>query len=217
MPPLSLVLIDSETLVRAALSNLLCTIGNYEVGAEAATTEEALLQIERLKPHIAITEMVVSGGSSIDLILEVNRRRLPTAMLALAHFDNIHIVNNALCAGAKGFIAKCCNIEELIKGLEVVASGQTYLPEKICNLLTSNKNRDSTTSSQTDILNTLSIREREVFYLLADGLQNTGIAKKLFISPRTVETHRARIVKKLGVKSNGELIRFAIKNGLTVI
>ena len=115
-------------------------------------------------------------------------------------------------------LTKSVSNEELFEALESVVSGERYLQKEYSELGEVTRNDGPLKIEKFhDPLGPLSPREREIFNLLAGGLQNTDIAKKLYISPRTVETHRARVVRKLGLSSNGELIRFAIKHGLAVV
>jgi DNA-binding NarL/FixJ family response regulator len=125
------------------------------------------------------------------------------------------MVRLAMQAGALSFVSKSAEIDELLESLKSTASGQRYLPAALSNLY--NVETEAVTEEARDPLALLSVRERQIFHLLADGLQNAVIAKQLFISPRTVETHRARVVRKLGLSSNAQLIRFAIRHGLSIV
>lgn len=215
----SIILLDSDILIRTAIKALITTIDGFEVIAETDNVDDALALTEELRPKIALIEIVLPAKSGLEYILEVKRRKLPTAVAALSQLHHYDAVSNAMIAGAKAFIPKCGKPTELFAALKVMAeTDETYLPIEYLKMTSTRKARAKQAHNPTaGPLSCLSNREIEVFYLLAIGLQNTAIAKKLFISPRTVETHRARIVRKLGVTSYGELIRFAIKHGLTII
>jgi len=133
--------------------------------------------------------------------------------LALTRSNSHEIAEQAFKAGAQAFLTKNTTEDELRKAIEVVASGSPFPTEGLAAAL---DNGTADIKSGEDPLGILSTREREVFHLLANGLQNSSIARKLLISPRTVETHRARIVQKLGIHSNAELIHFAVDYGLAI-
>lgn len=215
----SIILLDSDILIRTAIKALIATTDGFEVISETDNVEDALTLTEELQPKIALVEIVLPAKSGLDYILEVKRRKLSTSVAVLSKLNHYDAVSSAMIAGAKAFVPKSGKPIELFAALKVLSeSDDTYLPPQYLKMTSGRKSRAKQPQSATaGPLSSLSKREVEVFYLLAIGLQNTAIAKKLFISPRTVETHRARIVRKLGVTSNGELIRFAIKNGLTII
>jgi len=137
----------------------------------------------------------------------------------LSSNDSEAIIKQAIYAGASGFVLKRNNFEMLSGGINAVTSGERFfcpMAAQVANSLDLSLELEAN-NGDSDPLDPLSPREREIFHLLANGLQNSTIAKRLFISPRTVETHRARVVRKLGLNSNAELIRYAIKHGLSVV
>ncbi len=218
--PVSVTLVDPEHLVRLALGRVIESIGSFEVVAEASDLPEALATLESRPTDLLITEIALPGPSGLELLLELQRRKLlKVRPLVLSQVDSADMVRQALLAGAHGYILKNCSLDELEEGLHAALTNRRYLPSTIAHLgdISENTFELGVRGRPDDPLASLSPREREIFHLLANGLQNTVIAKKLFISPRTVETHRARIVRKLELSSNGELIRFAIKHGLTVV
>lgn len=213
------LLVDPDELVRYAFAQLIKSLERYEVVEEASSHEEALHKLEKGGIDLVVTEVALPRTSGIELLHEMARRRFPVRSIFLSHLDSADIVTQALLAGAHGYILKSGSFDEFKNGLETAFfSNKRYLPPSIAHLIDVPENGYELGGKDTagDPLSTLSPREREIFHLLANGLQNTVIAKKLFISPRTVETHRARVVRKLGLQTNGELIRFAIKRGLTV-
>ena len=213
------LLIDPDELVRCAFKKLIESIDRFQVVAEGATHEDALQRLEQGGIDLLITEVALPKTSGVELLHEVTRRRFGVRSILVSHLDSADIVTQALLAGAQGYILKSGSFEDFKNGLETAfLSNKKYLPPSIAHLIDVPENgyELGAKGNATDPLSALSPREREIFHLLANGLQNTVIAKKLFISPRTVETHRARVVRKLGLQTNGELIRFAIKRGLTV-
>ncbi|MCB0324973.1 MAG: response regulator transcription factor [Bdellovibrionales bacterium] len=213
------LLVDAEDLVRYAIKQLIDFLESFEVVAEARDMNAALTMIDQSKPDIVLTEIALPGPSGLEFLLELQRKGLSDVRpVVLSQVDSPDMIRQALIAGAQGYVLKSGSFDHLVQGLEAARNNRKYLPPELGALgeLPTNAYELSKIRPD-DPLAPLSAREREIFHLLANGLQNTVIAKKLFISPRTVETHRARIVRKLGLTSNGELIRFAIKHGLTVV
>ena len=216
----SVTLVDPEQLVRLALGRVIESLGNFKILNHASDLNQAISSLESQSTDVLVTEIALPGPSGLELLHELKRRKFSKVRpLILSQVDSADMVRQALLAGAQGYVLKSSSIEELTEGLNAVLTNRRYLPSSIAHLgdITENSFELGAKEKPDDPLISLSPREREIFHLLANGLQNTVIAKKLFISPRTVETHRARIVRKLDLTSNGELIRFAIKHGLTVV
>ncbi|MCB0333260.1 MAG: response regulator transcription factor, partial [Bdellovibrionales bacterium] len=131
-------------------------------------------------------------------------------------------VLQAFAAGAQAYLFKNSSPDEFLSALKAMENGEFYLPNQLGDLSSEIQELAGSSNSHGkldlhDPLSQLSKREREVFYLLADGMPNRVIAKKLYISPRTVETHRARVIKKLGFSSTADLIRYALRNNLLTL
>ena len=158
----------------------------------------------------------------MDVIHELKGKKIHTKIVILSMYDDEIKVKQALASGSDGYLLKDFSPDEFLIAMNSVVSGKKVVPPKFNHLLTqvsdpSSKNANGSSSTATDPLEILSPREREMFFLLVEGLPNRTIAKKLFISPRTVETHRARVIKKLQLSSNADLIRYAIKHGLVIV
>lgn len=216
---ISILLVDSETLVRQALCGLINSFENFRVIEQASTKGEALSALHTKSFDLVCTEINLLDDSGLSLIQEMTRTNPKVRSVVISSNQKVAVIQQAISFGAKAYIFKSSSAEELRSTLSKVASDAYVSPANLP--LKTNKINGGATSlhahQQIDPLYELSPREREIFHLLASGLQNTVIAKRLFISPRTVETHRARIVRKLNLVSNGELIRFAIKHGLSSV
>ena len=216
----SILLVDSDLLVRHAIRQLIDSLHNYRVVDEASDMAEAFEKMAQHKPEILLTEITLPGPSGLEFLLELQRRKIVDVKpVILSQIDSADLIKQALLSGALGFISKSGSFQEFVQALDIVYTDKRYIPPAVAKyiVLSEGEYELGAKPFRNDPLAPLSPREREIFHLLANGLQNTIIAKKLFISPRTVETHRARIVRKLHIGSNGELIRFAIKHGLTVV
>lgn len=219
--PAPLVLVESELLFSQSLKYLIeSTMPGASSVIEASSVSEALRALATSPTALLLTEIDLGGPSGIELLLEIRRRQLPARCGVLTRERSVIALQRALGAGAQVLISKNAPTAELRAGLENLRAGRPYRSEELQGLLNEQLGNIGTESSDggyhaKDPLAPLSPREREIFHQLASGLQNSTIAKKLFISPRTVETHRARIVRKLNLSSNAELIRYAIRHNLT--
>ena len=221
----SVLLVEPQRIVRTALRSLISSFPDYEVVAECESAEDALQFYDKssskiLAPELIVLDVELPGKSGIELLFELGRIRANARSIILSKRDDESTIYLGLNAGALAFVSKNSSIEELFSALNSAAKSERFLPPSLELHENSNglgKHVQHHYIPASDPLEPLSRREREVFHLLAQGMQNTTIAKSLFISPRTVETHRARIVRKLNLKSNGELIRYSIKHGLSVV
>lgn len=213
------LVVDPDILVRNAIARMMGSFPNCcDAIAQADDAEQALHALNAHPEIRLITlEIALPGMSGIEFLRELQRRKILAKTLVISQLTSDDMVTQALLAGAQGYVLKNCPVEDLETAIDTVCRGNArYLPSSIQHLAKVSENSyELTQQHPSDPLTPLSAREREIFHLLAIGLQNTAIAKKLFISPRTVETHRARIVRKLSLQTNGELIRFAIKHGLS--
>lgn len=215
---ISVVLTDDHKIVRHAIKTLLESDPRYELVAECSGADETVEIVERLGPDLLILDLGLPGKSGIEAIFELTQRRCSTKIIVLTMFEDDSKVRQSFSAGARGYILKNSSPQEFLKALEVVRNDGLYLSDRVSHLSSELEALVASVGKRSehdlDPLAKLSKREREVFFLLADGIPNRVIAKKLFISPRTVETHRARVIKKLGFASTADLIRYAIRNNL---
>jgi two-component system response regulator NreC len=202
-----LVLVDDHPVVRKGLKVLLEERFMCEVAGEAGTGAEAVDLIARVRPEVAILDVKLPDMSGFQVAFAVKQRSPETRIIMLSmHADEFH-VEEALRSGADGYVVKDALENEIIDAVRAVTAGKRYLSKML------DRSADSSAGS-VDPLRPLTRREREVFRLIAQGLQNKQIADKLFISLRTVETHRAKIMHKLGLRTPAELIHLAIRRNI---
>jgi len=206
-----ILLIEDHAIFREALRELLhAKDPSFEVVAEAATAHDACQAAEEHHPDVTIMDLVLRGASGISATRELCRRQRGARVLVLTAVDNPSFVRESFAAGARGFALKEQTAEEIIGAVRVVAGGARYLPSRFDPELLG----DGKAGTQADgLFGQLSAREREIFDLVVAGHGNQRIAAELFISVKTVETHRARINRKLNVHSGVELVRFAALHG----
>jgi DNA-binding NarL/FixJ family response regulator len=206
---LKLLLADDHQIVRQGLRAILEAERDFELVGEAADGLEAVRLVERLAPDVLVLDLMMPGIGGLEVARQVARRASHTRIVILSMHSNIAYVVEALRAGATGYVLKESGAEELVAAIRAVAHGKRYLSPPI-----SERDLDAyieKAGESAEPYHTLTTREREVLQLTAEGLSGTEISEKLFISPRTVETHRANLMRKLGVRNQKELIRYALQ------
>jgi two-component system, NarL family, response regulator NreC len=206
------VIVDDHQLVRSGLRRLLEGEEDIEVDDEAGTAHDAIRLARLHKPDVILLDVVMPGGSGLDAIPEILDAAPATKVLALSMQDDPSYVRQAFAAGASGYVLKEAADDELLAAIREVAGGGNYVDHQLGARLAA---FDVNASAEKEA-DPLSDREREVLRLLALGYTNQEIAQQLFISVRTAETHRARIMQKLGLTTRAELVRVAIGRGLLV-
>lgn len=202
-------LCDDHALVRSGLRRLLDAEPDLEVIGEAANADEAVDQVRRGRPDVLVLDVVMPGRSGIEALPEIAAAAPETKVLMLSMQDDPVYVRQAFAAGANGYLLKEAAGAELVLAIREVAAGRRYVhPTLGARLAQPGPSRQAQTEADP-----LSDREHEVLRLLALGHTNQEIAKLLFISVRTAETHRAKIMQKLSLKTRAELVRHALVAG----
>ena len=212
MADVRILLADDHTIFRAGLKALLDAEMGIEVVGEASTGDEAIELVRDLKPDIVVMDLSMPGSGGLEATRRITALQLPTRVLVLTmHAEEEYLVP-VVEAGASGYLTKTSADTDLLEAIRVVARGQVFLPPKAATLLL--KRYKDTEGDDTPGSRDLSSREQEVLALTAEGFSSREIGLKLFISPKTVDTYRARIMDKLGLTHRSELVRFALRAGL---
>jgi two-component system response regulator NreC len=204
------VLADDHTIVRQGLKLILSAQPDLEVIGEAANGREALDLVQKLKPDVVLMDVAMPEMNGIEAtrrMVEVNSR---VKILVLSMHKEAVYVREILKAGARGYILKDAIDSELLNAVRSVARGDGYISPAVSGALLSDYRKDVI-----DPADLLTKREREVLQLIAEGQTNKEVATRLNLSVYTVDSHRGKIMEKLNLHSTGELVRFAIKNGLS--
>lgn len=202
---ISIVLADDHTVVRRALRLLLEEEAGFEVVAEAEDAEAAIRYVRGHKPAVLILDLNMPGKSSLEAIPEIREASPSTRIVVLTMQKEPAFARQALQLGVLGYVLKEAADDELVQAVRRAAAGETYLQPALGARLAAEPEAAATDLSE---------RETDVLRLIALGHTNAEIAEKLYISVRTVETHRAHIQQKLGVSSRAELVRSALSRGL---
>jgi DNA-binding NarL/FixJ family response regulator len=205
-----ILLVDDHAVVRTGLRLLLDGEEDLEAVAEAGTARDAVFEARKHKPDIILMDVGLPDRSGIDVTAEVLKEAPDSKVLVLSMEDDPSYVRQAFAAGASGYVLKEAADTELVTALRQVAAGEKYVHPALGARLAA---AEAEAAARTDA-DPLSEREREVLRLLALGHTNQEIAKMLFISVRTAETHRAHIMQKLRLSTRAELVRYALAQGL---
>jgi two-component system, NarL family, response regulator NreC len=204
------LIVDDHAVVRAGLRLLLDREDDLEVVAEASTADEGVRAARLEKPDVIVLDVVMPGRSGIEAADEMIQAAKGARVLVLSMQDDPTYVREAFAAGATGYMLKEAADAELVQAVREVAGGGRYVHPTLGARLAQAEVEAARRAAD----DPLSDREREVLRLLALGHTNQEIAKQLYISVRTAETHRAHIMQKLGLNTRAELVRYALANGM---
>ncbi len=208
------VLADDHRIIREGIRNLLDQEVDIDVVGEASDGREVILKNQELQPDVLIMDITMPNLNGIDATRKIIKQNPQTRIIALSMHSDHHFVAEMLQAGATAYLLKDCVYDELVQAIKLVCQGKTYLSPEVASLLVKDyrSQRQQTTTAKSE---TLSPREREVLQLMAEGHSTKNIADKLFLSVKTIEAHRAQIMRKLDIHNVAELTKYAIRQGLT--
>ncbi len=205
----TIMLADDHAVVRQGFRMILAAQWDMEVVAEVSNGREAVEQAERLQPDVCVMDVTMPELNGIEATRRIAKVSPKTRVLALSmHKDSVY-VREILRAGAKGYLLKDSSETDFLNAVRAVAQGKGYLSPEVSDAVL-----DDYRKHVTNPIDLLSTREREVLQLIAESKTNKDIANGLNLSVYTVEAHRGRIMEKLNLHSIGELVRFAVRNGL---
>jgi DNA-binding NarL/FixJ family response regulator len=209
-----ILLADDHKILREGLRSLLEKQPGFTVVAEAEDGLEAVDGVKKYKPDIAILDIGMPGLNGIEATRKVRSEVAETRVIALSMHADRRFVMGVLEAGANGYLLKDSAFAELIAAVTTVAKGKMYLSPAIAETVVRSSLEKSDAKGQTAVA-VLSAREREVLQMVAEGKSTKEIAFKLFVSTKTVETHRKQIMDKLNIRTVAGLTKYAIREGLT--
>ncbi len=210
---ITLILADDHDVVRLGLRRLLEAETDLNVIGEASDGLQVLPMVERLRPDILVLDLVMPGLNGLEVVRQVKKRVPKTHVIVLSMHANEAYVFEALRNGAVAYVLKGSNGSELVQAIRSVLAGQRYLSPPLSERAIQTY-IEKAEGVALDTYDRLTSREREVLQLAAEGHANAEIAERLFISRRTVETHRANLFQKLGLRSQTDLVRFALRRGI---
>jgi DNA-binding NarL/FixJ family response regulator len=210
----TLLLAEDHQIVREALRLLLETQPDFNVIAETGDGLNALQLIEKYKPDILILDMMMPGLSGLEVARRTKGISPATRVIVLSMYDAESYVVEALAAGVAGYVLKKSSAQDLIHAIRQVLGGNQYLSPSLNERALQAYIQLTHDSRAENPYDKLTQREREIFQLAAEGMCNPQVAERLSLSARTVEMHRGNLMKKLGLKSQTELVKYAVKRGV---
>jgi DNA-binding NarL/FixJ family response regulator len=211
---INIFLADDHQIVRKGIKAILSTESDFNIIGEAGDGIETVKAVEELKPDILILDLMMGGINGLEVTRQLSKKIPEIGIVVLSMHSNEAYVLEALRSGAKAYILKDNTTEDLVHAIREVAVGRRYLSSPLSDRAITAYTQKSDAVNPQDPYEQLTTREREVLQMAAQGLNNTDIASRLFISPRTIETHRANLMHKLGIRSQSELLQYAILRGI---
>ena len=210
---ITIVLADDHHVMRQGLRLVLEAQEDFCVVAEAGNGLDTLTLVERFNPGVLIVDVMMPGLNGLEVTRRVRQRASRTRVIVLSMYSNEAYVLEALRNGAAGYVLKEAHANDLVQAVREVAAGRRYLSPPLSERAIE-AYLQKAQEAVLDPYETLTKREREVLQLAAEGRTNGDIAAALYISPRTVETHRAHVMRKLALHTQADMIRYALQRGL---
>ncbi len=208
--PIRLVLCDDHCIITDGLQRLLQDVAWVECVGVAYSGQEAIFLLQHIPADIVIMDLNMPGMDGSEAMAQIKLRWPTIKVIILTMNDEVPVVRRLMDQGADGYLLKTCGREELLRAVQAVQEGQKHFSADITEALLTKRAE----AAKDDRLSGLSSRELEVLGALAEGLSNKEIGERLFISPRTVDTHRTNLMKKVGVHNVAGLVRLAVSAGL---
>jgi DNA-binding NarL/FixJ family response regulator len=208
------LIVDDHNMVRRGLSLLLSGLSDVEVVGESSDGWAALRAVREIRPDIVLMDVAMPGLNGVDATRNLLSEFPDIRVIALSAHTERKFVAEMFRIGALGYLPKGAPFDELVQAIRTVATGKRYISEAMTDLVLSDYARQLN-EPVGSVLDVLSDREREVLQLIAEGMSTREIATRLFVSVKTVESHRRAVMSKMNVRSVAELTKIAIREGLT--
>lgn len=216
MAEISVLIADDHEIVRFGISTYLSSAKDIEIVGEASTGEECIKLFQETHPDICILDIDMPGKNGIETAKEIRELEEDTKIIILSMHINKNILREALEVNVNGYLLKNTEKADLLHGIRAIVKGQQVFSDPISDLMKESFLRKNNQGGNYDHQR-ITDREQEILQLIVDGLTSKQIAEKLYISPRTVDTHRANLMEKLELNNIAELVRYAIQNDLVSI
>jgi two-component system response regulator NreC len=217
MNKIVLGIFDEHKLTQEGISSLLRSIEEVEIALMATTKAQLLENLKLMLPHLLLINLHEPSAPILNLITQITLQYPRVKILIISVLNSEEVILKTIKAGAKGFLSKDTDKNELIEAIYTLRSGYDYFSKSITHILLNKYIHKLKTDENAAGINTLSLREIEIMKLWGNSMTNKEIADKLFLSVRTVETHKNHIMQKLNLKTSVDLIKFGIKNNIIEI
>ena len=212
-----LLLVDDHRLLREGLAALLDKVGDFEIVGSVSSGEDAISMCPALEPNVILMDIILGGMTGIEATRWIKEQNKEVKVILISAEVNKELVKAGIQAGTDGYIPKDVEKEILIDAIRTVKKGGRYFNGAITNLVFEDfyqKKKTYPAGGDIPVHHTLTKREQQVITLIASGKSNTEVANELFISTKTVNTHKGHILEKLGLRNTAELVKYAIKNNI---
>jgi DNA-binding NarL/FixJ family response regulator len=210
--PMRIVIVDDHAVVRRGVRSLLESHPGWEVLAEGSTGREAVELVKRLRPNVVVMDLSLPELNGLDATRQILKESPDTEVLVLTMHHSEQLARDVLQAGARGYVLKSDADQSLIAAVESLAQHKPFLTSKVTEFVLDGFMRQSETEGDAAPKDAATPREREIIQLLAEGHSNKEVASTLGVSVKTIEAHRANIMRKLHLRSISDLVRYAIRN-----
>ncbi len=214
MKKIKVLIVDDHTLVREGVRAMLALVSDIEVIGEAANGKEALTKVKQLAPDVVLMDLAMPVMGGLEATRLIHRKYPGIKVLALTQYDDSEYVIPLIEAGARGFVTKMAAFSELATAIQAVNRGESFLSPTAAAALVEERQTKMGFEADTDPYKLLTDREREVLKLFAEGHTAREIAETLVVSYKTVEWHKASLMKKLNLRNKTELIRYALRKAI---
>jgi len=209
---IKVLIVDDHPLFRSGLRQVVESDSRFELIGEAGDGETALWMIQEKRPDVAVLDIKLPGLTGLEIASRLRGKRPPVRLIILTMHKEEEIFNRAVDLGVMGFVLKENAVDEILKAIAAVAGGEHYLSSSISGYLVRRRSRAESLAAQKPGLEDLTKAERRILKLIAEKKTSRQIGAELFISPRTVEAHRANICAKLELRGSHSLLQFALEN-----
>jgi DNA-binding NarL/FixJ family response regulator len=209
---ISVLVADDHGFLREGIRSLIERAPDIKICAEAADGREALEQVERHVPDVAILDITMPRLGGLEVVEAIRKKQPSVKVILLSIHAEAHVIQSAVALGVDGYVLKSARTDELLEAIRAVVGGGSYFSPTVAREIVAQV-RDPRRKGD-EPFTQLSAREREVLRLIAEGLSAKEVAKELHISTKTVEAHRTSLMRKLGARKATELVRYAVRHGL---
>ncbi len=212
--PITIVIVDDHTIVRQGLMKLLEEEKGMQVIGEGMDGREAVKTVQTLKPDIVIMDIAMPKLNGIEATRQIKQAGIETKIIILSMHDHSRYIREFLGLGVSGYLLKNAASKDIVKAITSAIKGETYLSPSISSRVIEDYVGMNKKSSEEELYNTLTNREREVFQMIVEGSSTKKIAETLYVSPSTIKSHRSNIMEKLKMDNLSQLIQYAIQLGI---
>lgn len=213
MDTIKVLIADDHEILRYGISTYLASANHIDIVAEASSGDECMELIKEKKPDVCVLDISMPGKDGIETTKEIRALIPEIKILIFSMHTNRQVLRKVLDAGINGYLLKSTDKADLLHGIESIAKGQQVFSDPISAMITSSFLKKGSSTDGTGSVN-ITNRELEILQYIVKGLTSQEIAEKLYISPRTVDTHRANLMKKLDINNAAGLVRYALENEL---